>query len=409
VVRHVDLAVPKLATAQRGLLDRPLAWAAIVAICAFAVYHFSFPDQTPFNHYVRLANAFLHGRIDLIDPPNYIEKTVYRGRHYVIPAPFPAALLLPYVALRGEEASQALASHLIGGLGAGLLFLIGARVASQPNDRRWFGMMAACGTILWYLSAAGSTWYFAHVVAAAALSLGVLEALGQQRPILMGLAISAAYLTRQPDILVLPFFLIATMPRWAPGGLRGWRQIDIGYLERLLAPVAAAVAINSLYNWVRFGTVADVANALRVGILNEPWFERGLFHPSYIPRHLKTLFTNLPVLVRRPPYLLVPWAGLAIWVTTPAFVYALRAPASRETGAAWLGILPVLLAVFTYGNPGVMQFGYRFAADIYPLLFLLAARGMRGRPSRLAKVLIVVGVIVNAWGVLGTRWGWQAP
>jgi hypothetical protein len=90
-------------------------------------------------------------------------------------------------------------------------------------------------------------------------------------------------------------------------------------------------------------------------------------------------------------------------------VYALRAPASRETLAAWLGIAAPLLVVFTYGLPGVTQFGYRFAADIYPLLFLLTVRGMRGRPSSLAKTLIIIGVIVNMWGVLGTRWGWQAP
>jgi hypothetical protein len=380
-----------------------------MAACAFAVYHASFPDETPFNHYVRLANAFLHGRVDLVDPPAYIERTTYGGRDYVIPPPFPAALLLPYVALRGEAASQALASHVVGGVGAGLLFLIGARAAPRRGDRFWLGALAVAGTILWYLAAVGSTWYFAHVVVAAAVSAGVLEALGRQRPALMGLAVGAAYLTRQPAILVLPFFVIVSAPRWAPAGLRGWRRIDAAYLAWLLAPVAAAVAVNGCYNWIRFGTVLDVANRLRPGILREPWFERGLFHPSYIPRHLRILLAALPPLAPRPPYVLVPWTGLAIWVTTPAFIYALRAPASRETWAGWAGCLAVLLVVFTYGLPGVTQFGYRFAADVYPLLFLLAVRGMRGAPSRLAKALIVAGIVVNAWGVLGTRWGWTAP
>lgn len=405
----MDLAGRRIETTRGDQLARPLWWAALVAACAFAVYHASFPDETPFNHYVRLANAFLHGRVDLIDPPEYIERTTYRGRQYVIPPPLPAALLLPYVALRGEAASQALASHVVGGLGAGLLFLIGVRVVPRWTDRWWLGALAAFGTILWYLAAVGSTWYFAHVVVAAAVSAGVLEALGRQRPAVMGLAVGAAYLTRQPAILVFPFFLIVSAPRWAPAGLRDWRRIDAAYLVWLFAPVAGAVALNGLYNWIRFGTVLDVAARLRPGILLEPWFERGLFHLSYVPRHLRLLFTKLPPVVPRPPYVLVPWTGLAIWVTTPVFVYALRAPASRETVAAWTGCLAVLVVVFTYGLPGITQFGYRFAADIYPLLFLLSARGMRAGPSLAAKALIVLGVIVNVWGVLWTRWGWIAP
>jgi hypothetical protein len=62
-----------------------------------------------------------------------------------------------------------------------------------------------------------------------------------------------------------------------------------------------------------------------------------------------------------------------------------------------------------YGNPGVSQFGYRFAGDIYPLLFLLTARGMRGRVPALGAVLIAASVLVNAWGVVWQRFGWIAP
>ena len=409
MVRHVDLTAPRLEAAHRGLLDRPLAWAALVAVCAFAVYHFSFPDQTPFDQYVLLSDALLHGRIDLIDPPYHIEKTTFQGRHYVMNPPFPAILLLPYVAIRGTQASQAAASHVVGAVAAGLMFLLALRLTSRREDALWLAALGAFGTIVWYLSAVGSIWYFAHVVAVTVMLLGVLEVTGRQRPVLIGCAVAAAYWSRMPTILTLPFFVLMTLPKWAPGGLREWRGIDIGYLERLLAPIAFVVALNMGYNYVRFATISDIGAAVRPGIDKEPWFDRGLFHPSYISRHLYPLFRNLPVFVPHPPYFLVPWTGLAIWVTTPAFVYALRAPATSETLAVWLGVLPTALGLFMFGNTGIAQFGYRFATDFYPLLFLLTIRGMGGRPSRLAKILIVAGVIVNAWGVLGTRWGWQAP
>ncbi len=401
--------VPSVPASSRALLRRPAFWATAAAVLAFAVYHFSFPGPTPHDHYVRLADALLHGRVDLIDPPRYLEITTYRGRHYVMNPPFPALLLLPYVAVRGLQANQSLASHLFGGVAAAALLILAARLLPRPADYLWLGILGAFGTILWYHTAAGSTWYMAHTVVVAALALGVLETLGRGRPLFIGLAVAAAYWTRLPAVMTFPFFLLATAPRWAPAGLRAWRRIDVGYLIRLAAPVAAAVVLNMLYNWVRFGTIADVAAALRPGIFEEVWFQRGLFHPSYIPRHLRILFLAVPVVIPRPPYLLVPWGGLAIWLTTPAFGYALRAPLRLETTAASLGIAAVGAVDFMFGNPGVSQFGYRFAMDFYPLLFLLAGRGMGERIPPLAKVLIVIGVIVNAWGVLWTRWGWVAP
>jgi hypothetical protein len=190
--------------------------------------------------------------------------------------------------------------------------------------------------------------------------------------------------------------------------LTGWRRIDVGYLIRLTGPIAAAVGLNSAYNYVRFGTVADVANVYRPNIFKEPWFDRGLFSLSYIPRHLSVVFRDVPRFISTPPYLPVPWTGLAIWVTTPAFAYALRARWNLETGAAWLGILWVSLVVMTFGSTGITQFGYRFATDFYPLLYLLTFRGMGPRPSALAKALIALSILANAWGVIFWRLQWIA-
>ncbi len=386
-----------------------LLWATAVGVLAFAVYQISLPGATPYIHYVRLADALLHGRVDLPDSPSYIEVTTYQGRHYVMPPPFPAILLLPYVALRGFQANQALASHLIGGVAAAAMVLVASRLMPKPADYLWLGVFGAFGTIIWHLSAVGSTWYFAHVIVVAALTLGVLETLSRQRPLLLGMAVATAFWTRQPAIFTLPFFCFATSSKWAPGGLRAWRRIELGYLIRLAAPIAVAVLLNMGYNFIRFGTPADVAMALRPGIFEESIFLRGLFHPSYIPRHLAVIFAYLPRFIHQPPYLLVPLAGLAIWVTSPAFVFALLAPARLETLAAWLGICAVAAVDFSFGNPGFTQFGYRFATDFYPLLFLLTIRGMGERVPVTAKVLIGLGVLVNLWGVVWTRWGWLAP
>ncbi len=404
-----EVAPLRTLSGLRALAARPLFWAVVVGVLTCSVYAASFHDPTPFNHYVLLADAFLHGRVDLGDAPLYVEKTTFRGKQYVIPPPFPAVLLMPYVAVRGTQADQTLVSYLTGGVAAALIVLLASRLMPGRSNAVWLGVLAAFGTIVWNLSAVGSTWYFAHVVVVAVLTIGVLESIGRQRPLIMGTALGVAYLTRQMSVMVFPYFLLVTAPLWAPEGLRRLRRINLNYLNKLFGPVAVAVALYGAYNWIRFGTIADVANAWRPGILEEGWFTLGLFHPRYMPRHLETMFMRLPVVVPYPPYLLVRWTGLAIWVTTPAFVYALRARLNLETAAAWLGIVATCSVVFLYGNTGVAQFGYRFAADFYPLLFLLTIRGMGERVSTWAKVLIVLSVLVNLWGIVWTRLGWLAP
>jgi hypothetical protein len=404
------LRTPAASWAVRpNVWTRPATWAWIVGVLTAVIYAVSMGEATPFDHYVLLADAFLHGRIELINPPPHLEVSVVGGHYYVIPPPGPALLVLPYVAVRGLMANQTLASCVVGGLGAGLGVLFASRLAPARRDYLWLGALQAFGTIMWFLSAHGSTWYFAHVVAVSALTLSMWETLGARRPIVIGFGIAAAYLSHQPTILTTPFFVLATMPRWAPQGWRAWRRFDVGYLIRLVGPIAVATGLNSAYNYVRFGTVADVANVYRPNIFNEPWFDRGLFSLSYIPRHLSIVFRDVPRFISTPPYLPVPWTGLAIWVTTPAFVYALRARWNLETAAAWVGIVLVSLVVMSFGATGITQFGYRLATDFYPLLCLLTFRGMGPRPSIWAKGLIALSILVNAWGVIFWRLRWMTP
>lgn len=407
---------PRGASVRQAVVDRPtdrsrpLPWqlGIALAIVTLLVYHYSIPGDTAFDHYSRLADAFLQGRTYLIDPPRHIEVTRIGDRAYVMPPPLPALLMVPFAAV-GLRGVQAL---VLGAVAGGLLAMVALFIAARMTERRvdqcWLAALFSFGTIVWHLSAAGSVWYVAHVLAALALGIALLETLGQKRPVVIGAAVAAAFWTRLPTVLTLPFFLIMTLDRWAPDGLRQWRTIRLGYLNALAAPIAAVVLLNFGYNWLRFGTIADVAYRLTNNLRNEWWFNRGLFHISYIPRHFAPMLLALPKIRPEFPYVFWSMSGLAIWITTPAFLFALAAPPlSRGTWAAWAGIVPTLLALMTFGNTGVVQFGYRFAVDFYPLLYYLTIRGM-GSPLRLVhKMVIVLAVVVNLWGVLWERMGWR--
>lgn len=404
--REGALAAPAQATSRA----RPLPWVLGIAfgLVAALVYHYSIHWSTPFDHYRRLADAFLHGRVHLIDHPRHLELTEFRGRYYVIPPPLPALLMVPYVAVAGAKASQALFAAVAGGLNAMLALFVAARMTDRRSDQHWLAVLFAFGTIVWHLSAVGSVWYVAHVVAALGLNLALLETLGQKRPLVIGAGIAAAFWTHLPTVLTLPFFVIMTADRWAPDGLRRWRTIRLGYLNVLAAPIAAAMLANFGYNWLRFGTIADVAYRLRNNVPNEPWFDRGLFHISYVRRHLYEFLRAGPLIQPTFPYVTYSIAGLAIWATTPAFLFALSAPLrSLSTWAAWAGIVPTALVVMSIGATGMEQFGYRLAVDFYPLLFFLTIRGMRPPLRGVHKAAIVLSILANLWGVVWTRMGWK--
>jgi hypothetical protein len=377
----------------------PVLVASATALAVLVVYWASCPaSPTPHDQYIRLASAFLRGRLDLPESPPWLEVARYRGRTYVIQPPFPAVLAVPYVLVAGPRASQTVMSQVLGAMNAAVVFLIARRVSPDLSTQLWLVALFALGTIYWYVASVGSVWYLAHVVAVLMLNLAVLETLGRRRPLVIGLALGAAYWTRLPTILSLPFFLVM-----APPG----RRARLGYVVRLLAGLTVFVALNAAYNWARFNTPLDAAYLHRPGVLEEPWFRSGLLHPSYIPRHLRVLFLELPRFVGHSPYVLPSWTGLALWITTPAMTLALGAPFRRETWACWAGILPVALVNMMHGTWGFAQFGYRFALDYYPFLFLLVAVALGDRIRSWHVALIAASVAVNLWGVLWINaFGW---
>ena len=65
--------------------------------------------------------------------------------------------------------------------------------------------------------------------------------------------------------------------------------------------------------------------------------------------------------------------------------------------------LAVLVPSLLYYGGGWIQLGFRYLLDALPLIAILAATAIRTPLGRWWKVLIVVGVAVNLWGI---AWGY---
>jgi hypothetical protein len=376
----------------------------LIFLATFVVFYFTTEDQpTHFNNFVRLADAFLHGRLYLTENIPWLELAIIDGKYYIVPPPLPAILILPFVAIFGLNTNQTLVSILIGSLNASLVFLVVRTMTKQRSVQLWTTAMFVFGTINWWLTASGAVWMFSQVTSLTFLLLAIYYVLKEKGPFLTGIFLGASYWCRLPTILSFPFFIAMYYDRWIPRSTDGTRTriFKIRPILYLCLGAGVFVFLNFIYNYLRFGTVMDRAYYLIPGVLEEPWYQKGIFDITYIPRHLREIFLGLPNIKSEFPYIYPSISGLAIWITTPAFIYAFFAELrNRISIGCWLSIILISFVEFTHGTWGFSQFGYRFAFDFYPFLLLLTVKGIGDEIRWHHKLLISIGIFVNLWGII---------
>ena len=385
--------------------------ATTIAVVSYVVYFFTTNGHpTQFNNFVLLADAFLNGQLHLNHDLSWIELAYYDGKHFIVPPPVPAILMLPVVAITGLDTNQTLLSYLFGSINVSLAFLAAGYITRSLKVQIWTAVMFGFGTIHWWVAANGGVWMFSHTVSVTFLFIAIILSFKKAHPVLPGLSLGAAYWTRLPAILSFPFFMVMYLDEWyrSDSTKSIIRRINLKSLIFLGLGAGIFVIFNMVYNYVRFDTPFDISYYLIPGILDEAWYREGIFDLSYIPRHLKIIFGRLPNFSNEFPYITPSWNGLAIWITTPAFIYAFFAGIrNRIAVGCWLSIALIAFVDFCHGTWGFSQFGYRFAMDFYPFLFLLTVKGIGDRLRWHHVVLIVTGILVNLWGVLWIyKFGW---
>jgi len=384
----------------------------ILFIVAFLVYWATGEGHpTWYNYYVRLADAFLHGRLYLLDNPSWLNELIPNPSgpgFYVVYPPLPAFIMTPLVALFGVDLNQTLVGLFFAAATVPLAFLVARDVTQKPTDIApvkkttyiWFAVLFGFGTIFWYLASLGSVWLIAQVMATFFMFLALHESFNKNRPLLVGLLVGASYWCRLPTILGIFFFAGLTITKQQDAKWIGKFKSAMPTLIKMAIGVGVFVIANFVYNHLRFGTIFDVGYWMIPGVLDEPWFRHGHFSLLNIPDNLVPFLTGLPILTSSAPYLQFPMSGMAIWFTTPAFVFALKAKLKdRVNQWSWVAIFCIAAVIFTNAATG-WGFGYRYAMDFYPFLFILTVRGMGSNLKWYHKLLIVLGGVVNLWGVV---------
>jgi 4-amino-4-deoxy-L-arabinose transferase-like glycosyltransferase len=385
-MRRAYSKIASLGTIQKFIL---------IALISFFIFALSKGPPPGQNHFVYLADAFLHGRLSLSGGGMSLAEVVpQNGNFYVVYPPMPAILLLPFVALFGTSFDQSLLSIILASLCVSITWLMLKKTGSNGNKALWLAALFGFGTCFWYIASVGSSWYIEHVSAVLFLTSAIILALYRKSDFAVGLLLGCAALSRLPTVLAFPFFLLLIYDRnssWKPR----FKQAVLFALG-LLIPIG----LNALYNFVRYGTFLDVGYYLIPGIGQDPFFQQGIFNIAYIPRHLYAIFLQGPTLLNHFPYLKANWMGLGLFFTTPAFLYIFKGPWNKISKYAALAVVCILPPIITHGTVGFTQFGYRFSLDFTPFLILLTAKGMRENLGWPEKALIILSLLVNLWGVV---------
>jgi hypothetical protein len=383
---------------------------ALAVLCAFSGSMLLRQSQAP--HFVHQAAGWLLGRLAIPgEPPNLNDWVRLGDRWYSSFPPFPAVLMLPFVALHGVAFNDVFFTACIGALDVSLfvavLRALRERGLHARPPREWLVLAVswAFGSVFLSSAIRGEVWFTAHVVGVG-LTLGyVLASLEARAPVLAGLLFGCAALTRANLAFAFPFFLLQAI---APaGGLPPLRELP-GRLWAARRPLVLfglagglVLAGQFLLNFGMFGRLGEFGHAmLHNNRVNERIREWGLFHPHYLAGNLRSAFLLLPQVQLSPPRLGFDGNGMSVFVTTPLLLL-LAFPRVRSplAPALWLTTVAAALPGFLYMNNGWYQFGYRFANDYLPYLFLLLAVGARPI-DRTFLALAAAGIAVCTWGAI---------
>ncbi|WP_438020865.1 hypothetical protein WMF18_18145 [Sorangium sp. So ce315] len=385
-------------------------YAVVTLVYAVSSPRAIFAAHTPYNHHALLAEAWLHGRLDLGGPPpahaGGNDFAVFGDRYYVSFPPFPAVLIAPLVQLAGgaDRVRDGQFFLAFAGVGPAVLFLALEKLSASRRSRRTqaenaaLALLFALGSVYWFSAVQGTVWFAAHVVGVALACVYLYCALDAAHPLAAGLALGLGFATRTPLGFAAPLFVYEALRagRVEPLGARA----VLRRLALFAAPAALVLAVLLWHNHARFGDATEFGHrylhiAWRARI--EKW---GLFSYHYLPRNLAVVLTSLPYThVQGAPFQ-INAHGLALWLTTPIYAWAIW---PRRTPPVFWALAATACAValpsLFYQNSGWIQFGYRFSNDFAPFLFAMIAVGGRrfGVPF---YALGAAAIAVNGFGAL---------
>ncbi len=355
----------------------------------------SFVDD---QHFSKLAKSFIHNDL-FLSPYNLPagDFADYQGKQYLFFGPLPSIILMPFVFLFGENFPQFSLSMLSLVLTYTVVYFLCKKLKFSSGDSLWLSNFFVFGTVLYFVSLVNISAYLVQALSTLFVMIAIFEYFSRKRWLFMGCMISAAILTRVTLIGFVIFFILEIFRA---------REINLRRsLILFIIPIILSISLLGIYNFKRFYSVFDTGYTRNVTVLGDAGGNhvKGFFNISHIPANLYVLFlmTYQPVkddsvnFFLKFPYLKADGHGLAIWLTSPLFIYLVKSKKKAYTYNALITITILALPSLLYFGIGTTQSGYRYGLDFIPLLFLILVSAFEKGLTPVSKFLIAGGLILN--------------
>lgn len=391
---------------------------ALVFFFTLCVYFASgWRNHTDQHYFIPLADAFLQGRVyldrmheglkELVSEEEVrtgayarIDQAGTPGKYFVILPPFPAVILMPFVAIFGASTNQSYVSTIVTALGVVAAYAVFRHLLPERKKHLALTALYAFGSMTWYHGVIGSGWYFSQMCGLLFLWVALLLLVKKKSLLLVSACVGVAYLSRYPLLLTFPFFSYMTRERWCPE-----KRIAVRELLTLLIPFASIVTLSLFYNLLRYQTPAHYGYTVYE---DRPYntaleYPYGSYSVMYAPRILSVMLFSMPKLNVHFPYIIPNDYAMALWLVFPAVFIIFFASIQHDiVFASWVTILLLLPVTLFHGGVGMTQFGFRYALDYMPFLFILIGYAIRDKFLTWQRVLFVLSVVINIWGILYT-------
>ena len=374
-------------------------------IGAGAVYFISnLRSGSYYDYTYRIAEALLNGRLGLTErPPDWLNEMVPLDGKYYSVFPLGSVLtMLPLAALKRlgviESFPGTLMAALLAGAASALFYLLSARHGASIKRRLTLTLLPVLGTWMWANLAFAGAWQIA-------LGFTVVGQLGalyfiliNYRPTLAGICFALAFGNRTEIVLLAPVF-IYLIHKHAPindpkDSASRWRMID-----RFVAIPIALGVLTLVYNYARFSSIFDFGYARIPGVLDEPWYQHGIFSIRAIPLNAESMLIETWRRVDHFPYIVPTGFGGSIFLSCPFLIYLFRIGARDATlkTLAWVSIAVLTFVLWLHGNPGGWQISYRYAMELLPWMFLILLESSPKRVSLTEVALLIASIAINAY------------
>lgn len=377
--------------------------AAALIVLVFSAYYFSNPQSGSFYDYtLRIAVTMLEGKVGLDEkPPDWLNEIIPHNGKYYSAFPLGSVLtMLPLAILQKLHLITQFPGTVLAALLAAIItllsFLLTGKYTDDPLKRIVIALFPALATWMWANLAFAGAWHIALGFAVAGQFAALYFTLVKPNPFLAGLFFAVAFGNRTEIILLAPLFIYLLYKN---------QRTETTYpnlikiVDRFIA-VPLALGFGTLvYNYIRFGSPLDFGYARIPGVLEEPWYQHGIFSIHAIPGNAYAMLIEGWNRIPQFPHLVPTGFGGSILLSCPFLILLFRR-GCQNCQLKWLAVAAILIlttVLWLHGNPGGWQISYRYAMELLPWMSLIMLENSPKKLTLSEALLFLLSVAINAY------------